>query len=294
MLGYVLIFLQAAISGAGTAAQKLYTKKTQLVEHGSEIFLLIHVIGAIIYFGAMSGFNLAINKTSLIYSACYGIICLASLLVNMVAMSNMNLIMLSVFSRGNTMIVWLVGIVLFQEAFTVSGVISALLILMSILMPLFEQKSEKTGKFHIKNYIIGILIILLSTVSTLLLKFYSMEPKKMPDSIFCFYTNVFMAGFTLFRLIQSLKNGNFIGEMQQIKSNLLLTPLYTVCTTSATLISMYVLKIMPLSLNSVLSYAAGSIVVFVNSKWVFRERYTKHEIIAFVLSSMAVLITIIG
>lgn len=282
------------MSGMSSAMQKLWQKKTIGAGNAPYIFLVVNGLSACLIFYAMSGFNLSINVTSLKYAAMYGAVVIFSLVLNMAAMLRMNLILCSVFSRGSSMAIWLIGILFFKDKLTFSGAVSAMLILISVLFPVFGIKN---GKIKLSDCLIGGAITAVGTLSTLLLKFYASEPDKSANSVMFFYTNVFVIAFVA---IAAVIGYGFLFEKKDLASDIKMTkgfvwiiPVSTLGSNLASVISVYVMKLMPLSLYSIVSYTVGCVVVFVNSKLVFREKCTVSDAVAFVLSAAAALITLI-
>lgn len=294
MLAYGLVLLNSIIGGVSSATQKLWQKRTFAAGNAPYIYLVLNAISACVIFCVMAGFNLKINTVSLMYAAGYGAVVILSIVLNMMAMSRMNLILCSVFQRGSTVIVWLIGILFFHEELKVNGAVSALLILISILIPLSEIK---TGKTKISDFFIGTAIAVVGTSSTILLKCYTFVPNRAANTVLFFYTNVFVIAFIAFLALACFgfifEKQNIISDIKMTKKHFWIVPLSTLCSNAASLISVYVIKIMPLSVYSIVSYAVGCVVVFVNSKIVFGEKFEKADLAAFVLSASAVLINLL-
>ena len=176
-MGYCLILLSSLVSGTGGVFQKLWQKKTLTAENAPYIFMLLNSVFACVIFFLTAGCNVAVNKVTMLYSAAYGFLCCLTLLLGFVTMSRMNLIVCSVFSKGTSAAVWLVGILFFRESITLTGVISAMLMLISVLLPFFEVKK---GKIGLKGVLAGLGVIAVGTMSTTLLKLYSAEGQKCP------------------------------------------------------------------------------------------------------------------
>ncbi len=294
MTAYLFVVLSSVMSGMSSATQKLWQKKTSDAGNAPYIFLVVNALSACLIFYAMSGFDLTINSTSLRYAALYGAVVIFSLVLNMAAMTRMNLILCSVFSRGSSMIIWLIGILFFKDELKFSGAVSAVLILISILIPVFGITN---GKIRVSDCLIGGAITAVGTMSTLILKFYATEPAKSANSVMFFYTNVFVIVFVAFAAVIGygflFERKNLASDLKRTGKFVWIIPLSTLGSNLASVISVYVMKVMPLSLYSIVSYTVGCVVVFVNSKVVFREKCTVSDAAAFVLSAAAALITLI-
>lgn len=290
MLGYLLIALSSLVSGVGGVFQKQWQRKTCDAENAPYIFMLVNCVFACLIFWAMSGFDVSVNKVTLVYSAAYGLVCCLSVLLGFVTMSRMNLIVCSVFSKGTAAVVWLVGILFFKESVKLTSVISAVLMLISISIPLIKAKN---GGIDAKGVLAGVAVIAIGTASTSLLKLYSAEPLKRPDSVMCFYTNIFMLVFQAVRFCTLKEKREVAAELKLVRKRLFYIPFCTLGSNLSSLISMYAVRIMPLTLYTVIGQPIGCAILFVQSKIIFKEHCDKADIASVVLSVAAVLITLI-
>lgn len=290
MLGYLLIVISSLVSGVGNVFQKQWQVKTCGNENAPYIFLMFNCIFACFIFFAMSGFDVSANAVTLVYSAFYGLIACLSILLNFATMSRMNLIVCSVFSKGTSAAVWLVGILFFKERVSMTGVISAIMMLASVSIPFLKIKS---GEIDAKGVFAGLAVVAIGTLSTITLKLYSAEPLKRPDSVMCFYTNVFILMFLAARFCLMKEKQKIISDFKLVKKRIYYIPFSTFGNNLSSLVSMYAVKIMPLTLYTVVGQPIGCVILFIQSKIIFKERCDKADIASLVLSVAAVLITLI-
>lgn len=290
MLNYIYVIITSVLVGFVTMAEKLWQRKTYGAEYSQYVFLTVMSFCSMIIFFIMSGFNIYVNPVTLAYSFIYAILALVSVKLSLSAMAHMNLILYSTFYKGSPMPVWIFGILFFHDSLKINDLISALLITASIIVPLFEMRN---GKSDFKGYIIGILLTLSNALSVIILKFYAASPSKMPDSIMCLYTNVFLLAFLLAKFLLSQEKQKYISTLLVTKKILFIIPLSTLSNNLSTLLQMHILKSMELSLFSLISSAAGCIILFINSKVIFKEHCSKSDFISFLLSTAAIAATLI-
>lgn len=290
-MGFIIVVIMSVLSGSGIAIQKLWQKGTLGIKHAYEIYSLLMSICALAVFCIMAGFRLSANLITLVYSFAYGMAALLTTIFAFCAMKKMSIILYSVFSRGSTLFIWLFGVVVFREKINIQSIISAVLFGVSILMPLLGNKDEK--KTGAVKYIIGIVVMLLGTAASIIVKLYSAGPDKMPEAVLCFYTNVFVLLFLAVKFILTPERREYVADVRRAGRKILLVPLGTTFGNLATLLSMYAIGIMPLSQYSVLSASMSSGVTFLISKVVYREDSSPSEIAAFLLSTAAVLVNVL-
>lgn len=289
MIEYLLLALNTLIGWGNGILQKEWQRKTVEIKYASTVYLIAQTACSCLVFFVMAGFDLRVDAVTLIYSFVYALIVILSLVSNFVAMSKMNLMLCSVFGNGSQTVVWLTGIVFFREAFEFGGALSAGLILISVLLPLLKLKGNRTAKSGIA---VGFLKTAVAASSTVLMKLYAAEPHKMSDSVMCFYTNLFILVLLMIYFVFMKDKGGLIADFGRVGGKIVFAPLCAVASNLGTILSMYVLRTLPLSTYSIITYSLGFVTVFINSKFIFRENRTSIDIVAFLLSALAVVITV--
>lgn len=290
MLNYILTAAAAALNGAVTLTEKAWQRKTEGIKCASAVFMTLMAACSVIIFYFMSGFDISVNFVTIVYSLLYTAAAILSIMLALAAISRINLILFSVFSSSKTVLVWLIGILFMNEIINAKSIISAALFTVSMLLPLADLKNNKT---KLTGYLIGISLAAVDAATVILMKFYTANPDKMSDSTMCFYTNVFMFAFLILYLVFSPdkrpKAKNYKGK----SGVFLLIPLCTLSSNLSSVLQLGILKTMPVSHYSVLIAALNCIVVFINSKVIFRESCRAVDIICLALSTAAVIITVI-
>lgn len=290
MLNYLLIAVSSILAGFITISKKTWQKETVSVENAMPLYVGVMGLCSIITFFITAKGNVALNYVTFWYSFAYaGISCL-SLSVSIVAFSKMSLVLYAVFTNLSTLFVWFYGIIFMNDAVTVKSIIAAALFAITVFIPMLGAKRGKTKAI---GYILGFATTLIGTAATIVVKYYSISPSKMSDSTMCFYTNVFMfAAIVVWQLFCPSHRPDR-EDVKKIKGALVLIPIAAVLNNISAMTSLFILKTMPVSVYSVVSAAMGCIVVFVNSKVVFREKVRMTEVISLILSTGAAVISVI-
>lgn len=290
MVLYMLTALSAVISGTGIFVQKFWQRRTIQVKNAASVYLLMMSVFAIGVFYVMNGFSVDVNLYTLVCSAIYGIFAILANVLTLSAMSNMSLLLCSVFQRGSTLLIWLWGVLAMHDSIKAAQVISAVLMTLSILTPLYGEKNCTISK---RSLFLGAAIMANGASSSIFLKYYTQNPQKMSDSALCMYTNVLMLGYIIVRFAVSKNRKELADSFKKTKKIHWVVLLGTIGNGVATILSMYVMKRMPISVYSIISSAVGFVIVFINSKVIFREECSSREVVSFLFSALAVLITLI-
>ena len=290
MLSYILTAIIALLNGTTSLSEKAWQRKTMGLSNNTGLFLIIMSACSMLIFSIMAGFDLRVNAVTIIYALLYAADALMSISLTFIAISRMNLITYSVFSSCKTVLVWVFGILFMKESADISSVISALLFTASVLLPLVYVRG---GKTKLSGYFIGLASTFVGAFGILLLKFYAKSPQKSADSVLCFYTNLFMLLFMVLFMLLSPKNRPKLKDFSGVKYVFLLIPLCTVASNVASVLQLSIMKTMPVSHFSVLIAALNCIVVFINSKVIFRETCRMLEVCCLILSTAAVIISVL-
>lgn len=299
IVNYLLVVLLGVMSNTSTAAQKKYGRLVNGRNQSTNIYLVIHTILSSMNFAIMAKFNLSGDTTAILYGLIYGFICSAAVIVNFVAYKKMDLIMMSIFTKGNIVANWLIGVIIFKEKIKPTSVVSVLLIFICVLMPLLRLKKVGGRKMSVAAYFIGILMIIIAGCSTMLTQTYYKLPatNSQSVSVMCFYTNVFMVIILTAVFVLSARKSNgglgIKGEFKAIKPvYYLLIPICGLCQNPAALINAHILKTMPLSVFTIFSTGVGSIILYLFSRFIFKENIDKHDLATWLIATVAGLISV--
>ena len=290
MIFYVMAVLVAAINGTGSLTQKLWQKKTMMIPHAESVYILLMSSFATVAFFVMNRFSFVVNRYTLICSMGFAICAILANLLILLAMSQMSLLLCSVFQRGSTLLIWLWGVLVMHDSVQAVQVLAAVLMTASILVPLYGNQRHVITKKAVLN---GVAMIVNSAASSIILKYYTQNQQKMSDSCLCLYTNLLMLGYILIRAVLSKNRKEQMIALSKTKRFQFYILLGTVGSNLATVLSMYVMRHIPISVYSIISSAAGFVIVFINSKVIFREECSGQELISFLFSAAAVLLMLI-
>lgn len=298
-MSFILLVISSVFSNFSSFTQKKYSVSVGGDREKEYIYTIGVAFFASLIYLVIAKFRIFSNTTALLTGIFYGFVCAAYTVLAFIAFSKMNLLSYSIFRNSSFIITWLFGLVFLKENVSVSSVIAILLICITVILPVFN-KTESNKKNTLSAYILGFLLMIFSATSSIIVKIFSSFPDSSPqtNSIMLFYTNVFMGVFSVVFLImtniQNSKGGSTRTMLQVLKPSYiwLLIPICNILQISSTLFTMHVQKTMPLSIYTILSTGIGGVTLFIISKVFFREKATRLDIIAWILSLIATVITI--
>lgn len=299
LINYILVILISLLTGVTTLAQKKYSQLVCGRTQSTHLYSLGVSIVSMVLFYIMAGEAVHENKLAVIYGAISGGLNVANFVITFIGYRKMNLVMISVFGRGNIITSWIIGICFFKEPVKMTSILAVVLVLIAIIIPVFESKNKNQKKSSVEAYLVGILMIIIVGCNTFVLQSYYKHPQTdtQSASAMFFYTNVFlffvMAGIFIY---SSRKSNGGQGVKQELKTVnpicILLIVLTCIIGNPTNVLSAYVLKTMPLSIYTIFSAGVSSIVIYLMSRFIFKEKVSKLEMISLIIATAAAIVTV--
>ena len=291
---YVFLCAQFVLSAFSGVIQK---KTAGFLLNGKSIFEAFCVcqtgIIACAFFFIMSGFRINFSIENILFALIFSIVCMASLLVGLYAINNIDVAGLTVFRSGASMIIsYILGVILFSEDTTVKKLIQLALTLAAVLLVYLDQrKKNEGGRGFLKKILTLLSVSLIASLATLVSKYYTVIVGSSDANSFFFITNLFQIGFgAVGALIIYIKRRPKREELLPYfkPKNLAITSLNTITSNVASLLDLLILSLMDVTVyspisNTLMLLAGGAASIML------RQRLGKYSIMAISLSVLTVL-----
>lgn len=294
-LGKEYLLMLAVYGMAGFTI--FFRKKFTQVTSGSALTgSLVYIIGmgflSMVSYWLMSGRNIQTDSRILTFSIISSFIYVASNIISLFSYSKVNLVLLSIFTKSVTIANWLCGILFFHETPTVTNIISVAILCAAVFMPLLDLKQDKSNRNI--TYLLGGLLLLLNTTNSIVMKVFLLPPEVDSTAVssMLFFTHGFMAIIPVFMLLFRWKKQpvSFKQECSAVHwTAFACIALACLFGNPSQLLSSMVMQKLPLVQYTVLTAALESIVVFLLSKFVFKEKIGRSTLIAFILCTIAMI-----
>ena len=291
---YLLLLVVHILGGCTTFFCKKYTQLTSGSAHTGNLFYIV-LMGflSLLSFWLMAGRQLRTDSWTITFAVISGVIYVGLNTIALFAYTKVNLVLLSIFTKSVTIVNWMAGVLFFKETPTVSNTISMLILCTAVFMPLMDLKQDKT-KLR-STYFIGAIYLLLSAAYYIVMKIFLLGPEVDSPAVssMLFFTHGIMSVLTIFilfgRRVQA--PAAFKQEISVIRwPAIACIVLACLVGNPYSLLSSLVMQKLPLVQYSVLTAALESIVTFLVSKFIFKETVGKSTLIAFGLSTLAMII----
>ena len=296
---FLLVALSQVMLGLAHFSEKFFSKKSGGFVATGLVYSAGIALSSLVLFAAMARFDLSLDTPLLLHSAGYGVLASMSMASIFIALKRLNLVVYAVFSKSSSILTCIVGVIFYGDKITFTSILSVVLLAISIIMPLYENKKQKGAKSSFINLLICIGIMIIGTgVSIVVKSFTNYGGEEFARaSVLYFYANIIMC-ITLIILVMvmvSKKRGGIglKGTINKVRLPFwILVPVTGIIANIPCVFNPYCMANMDLTQYMIFTKAAESLVLFGISRFIFKEKSTTTEIISLILSTLSGIVTV--
>lgn len=306
----IWMFFAVALASYGSTCCAKLNSKTVSTKSGVAyvVVLLFNGLTACAFFAISSLFRLSLTPKTLMYATCYALAVTCSLLsalkiYRLIAVSNASLLSMATSLLVTSALGW----ILFHEQVTWLKVVRIFLMLCSAVLVFLGVKvkekqrnatencvkqEEKSSRTIWKLSFLLICTLLSSVVSTLVIKFYTLDSKVADNNSLFFFTNaVLILGSTVaFFILKTREKATIQSVFAKFKLREFVFMVgNTLCSNVVSLVQALLIKKMDLSVYQPTVSAIGVCCALAVSL-TFREKIGKCTVLAVVLALVAIFI----
>ena len=288
MIAYILFAVMTFFNIVYLILSKKFQVRTRFtVENIMQSNIACAVGGCLLAFVA-SGFSLTFTKTTLFYSAIFGFFSAISVLFMVYAYSHISIMLTSVVTNAGSIVIPLVfGLCFNNEKASVLLILAAILILCAAVIP-FVKKGSLSGGGKFAWFLL--LYFLFMGCNGVLSKLYAQSGDTSNVFVYLFMTNVFTSIISVVVIaVMYLKKKNTGDFVWITRHDFFDSALRAMIAVLFTALAIMILKIMPVSVYSVLTSGVGFTVNALVSSLFFKEKMSKVAKISFVLALASVI-----
>lgn len=296
---FLLVALGQLMLGLAHFSEKLFSKKSKGFLATGLVYSAVVAISSLILFSFMAQYKLSLDAPLFWHSFAYGALASMSMASIFIALKRLNLVVYAVFSKSSSVLTCIVGLVFFDDELTVTSILSVVLLTVSIIVPLLENKKLKGTKSSFVNLLICIAIMLINTGVGIVVKSFTNYGGESFErsSAFYFYANIIMSITLLVSVVvmtSKAKGGiGFKGTVNKVAAPLWLLAVATgIIANIPCVFNPYCMLNMDLTQYMIFTKATESIVLFCISKFIFKEKSTNIEIASLILSTLSGIVSV--
>ena len=267
------------------------------------LYTCLCTVCACIFFFITSGFHIECNLPTFLYALLYGSSILVGYLIGLHIYKTASVARIIVASSAlNTPVVFLSGILLFSETVTLLKVGSVLLMVIAVFL---SAKSGDDGSNHDGNLkqekkkysFISLLLLSVGQVvfNNILVKCYTLDTRVCSENSLFFMVNLLMlifglAGFLRQWFINRQEVKEFCSKLRA--KDYILTTIRTIGDNITSLVSIWILVKVDLSIYTVLSASLG-LLSAVGASLILKEKVTPRLWLALIFSIAAIILNVL-
>lgn len=293
-MGFLMLLLNSLAVAGNKCVIKNYSQRTERIQSSMGIYMIINYIVGLLFYAAMSGFKLSVNGLTLIFALIFAAVVLGLTSSEVMSVKKADIVTAVVFSGcGRVVIPFVFGVLFLKENVSIFKCIAVAILIAVILMPLFGRE-HKAEKIEHSAYLWCLLFMLFSGLATVVSKIYVDQSGVKPESVFCFWTNVFLVPYVLVSKIRKNGAGQMISDLKIIDKKVCITLLVSaILVNSGTLLCMLALKSLTVATYTIFDTSFEMMLSAALSWLVYKEKLTLWNALGIVGSVVAVALTTI-
>lgn len=285
---YILFFVFSFGTALSAVLKKKYSKMTLNSVASGEIFLFVISVVSVIFYAFSSGFDVVPNLPTLAYSAALALLAGGSVISDILALRQASVITVSIFQNsGMIAIAYIFGVIFMQETVSVFNILACFIALFIAIQPIFSKDDK--SKSTLIGYILCLIIFFIDGSASCLYKLYATSTNVCPNSVLCFWANVFLIPYTVSSLIlkrkKAVKKTNNVGFKACVMAIII-----SVLNCASTLLSIYILKNISLTFYTIGASSITLIFSSILSVLFYGEQLTKKSVLTIILSICSVIL----
>ncbi|MBO5452705.1 MAG: hypothetical protein J6A69_01935 [Clostridia bacterium] len=289
---YILALITAVISGFTPALKKNYVTNTKDVKTNGDIYLIVNISAATLYFFLLSGCNVPLNLPTMIFSMVFALFGYASVLTGLVAYNYAAVVYITVISGAlGTILPFLYELIFTDIVFTPQKIISVFFRVFAIAVILLFNREEKISK---KGILICLFFGIIGGASGILVRMYARFPGVESDGSFFFWTNVFHFPLILWGVLKKTNIKTIVSGMKNIKwYNYAFALSSMVINNAITFVSIEIMRHISGTVYSVINGSIHLLASAFMSAFIYKESVTMQTFASVILSIVAVILSLI-
>lgn len=303
-MNVAILFFFSALAALGG---KIFAKLCSNHVVGSSVakytlFLSVNGAVACLFFWISGGFRLALNLTTLFYSAVYALIITVILISGLMVYRFATIAGVNILSSAFGLVGSLVmGALLFDESIGARHLIRVGIMLVAVLLVFLdarrhESKEERRpprARVHTVKKIAVLAAMLLSGLAnTAITKAFAVSKSVTDENSFFFFTNalIVLGAAVIFLIVCGKMPCQFRESVKLLHPKQLVSLAgNTVCSNVGSLIGLRIMVLLPVSVYSPISSAVGIFLSLISS-WIFRERLGLYSYLAAAVACVAIIL----
>lgn len=289
---YLMAIISACAQGITPIFKKNYVKSSRNVKLNSDIYLLVNITAATVYFFLLAGAKVPLNMSTLLFSAVYAFIGYLCVVYNLIAFKYASVVYVTVITGSLcTIMPFLYELIFTDTVFSTAKIVSVLCRLVAICMLLIKNEDRKIS---LKGAVFTLLTGLTGGLGSVIVRMYSLAPDVTTDGSLFFWTNVFTLPIIIINVLRKAKPKELAEDFKKIKpANYALALGGMVIGNAVTFVSVEIMRHISATGYNVINGSVSLLTSAFVSTEIYNEDATAKTYISVLISIAAVVLSLV-
>ena len=272
-------------------------KKLQTIFPGGNVayafYAFITGVISVVNFMIMTGFRPTVSFNILALSLVYGILCRVSYMITFKSLKYNGVFVNNAISQvGSIIPPIIISALILGEKQGWGTILGGIIVIIAAILPGMSSvvETKKSGRAGV---ICAASLLANCTLTTMCTKILVNLEGAQSMLSYALFTNVFIALTAVFSLVGEIRKGGMLTEIRQFKKeHYILTFLVATASNMSGYVGRYMLELVDVIQNTVISSSLGMIVTIMVSLW-YKEKLTKRHFVSAILSVVAAILPVI-
>lgn len=289
---YILAMISACASGFAPILKKNYVKNLRKVKLNGDIYLLVNITAAVVYFYFLAGGKVPLNVPTFAFSAVYAFLGFLSVIYSLIVFNHASVVYITVMTGSlATIIPFLYELIFTDIVFSTTKIISVFLRIAAISVMLVFSDDKKIS---LKGMLLCVLSGVINGLAGVVVRMYAHAPGVLSDGSFFFWTNVITLPIIFMNILRKTDVKELADNFKMIKPvNYVLALGGMLVNNAVTFVSIEIMRHISGTVYSVIN---GSITLLAStfiSVAIYKEDVSAKTYISVLISIAAVVLSLI-
>ncbi len=289
---YLITMLTAFAGGLTPILKKNYVSNTRNVRSGGDIYLLVNITAATIYFFILAVGDVPLNVPTLIFAVVYALLGIVSVFYGLLVYNYASVVYITVLGGAIGTIIPFLYELLFTDIVFSSAKITSVIFRIAAMSVILLFTDDK--RISIKGVWVCILSGVINGLAGVLVRMYARYPGVMSDGSLFFWTNVFTLPMIFINILRKNNIKAFISDFSRIKGHNYMYALGGMLVNNATtFVSIEIMRHISGTVYSVINGSVHLLASAFISAVVYKEDVSAQTYISVALSVVAVILSLV-
>ncbi len=289
---YILAMISACAHGFTPILKKNYVKNLRKVKLSGDIYLLVNITAAVVYFFFLAGGKVPLNVPTFAFSAVYAFLGFLSVIYSLIVFNHASVVYITVMTGSlATIIPFLYELIFTDIVFSTTKIISVFLRIAAISVMLVFSDDKKIS---LKGMLLCVLSGTINGLAGVVVRMYASAPDVLSDGSFFFWTNIITLPIIFINILRKTDAKELADTFKMIKPvNYVLALGGMLVNNAVTFVSIEIIRHISGTVYNVISGSISLLAASFISVVIYKENVSLQTYISVLFSIVAVVLSLI-